>query len=276
MLTSSVFTMLTTLTAVALLEPVARALAPGLVSDALRSTLVLVAAWVVATLPRRSAAATRHAVWAVALTTVAVLPLLSRATPPIDVPVRALPLTAPAVSVAPVRPARRTLARATPAAARGTGEPQSPAGRASQHQADPFAPRAHSNHSGPLASDGRGLDVGNDLPGHTVSRRNRAGVASGHRCGAGERGRSWVMLARDVARALGIRRPVTLLMTGVPTIPVTWGIIYPVVLLPVEAADWSPARRRAVLLHQLAHVARFDAATQLLGQLVLAAMWCNR
>ena len=113
MLTSSAITLLTTSTTAGSLERVARALAPGLASYALRSTLVLALAWIVAMLLRRSTAAARHAVWAVALTTVAVLPLLSRAAPPIDVPVRALPSIAPAVSVAPARPVRGTLAPAS-------------------------------------------------------------------------------------------------------------------------------------------------------------------
>src|SRR5262249_14425472 len=85
----------------------------------------------------------------------------------------------------------------------------------------------------------------------------------------------WVMLARDVARELRIRRPITLLMTRRPTVPVTWGVVYPVVLLPDDAGNWSPARRRIVLLHELAHVARFDAAMHLVGQFVLAANWFN-
>lgn len=274
MLTSSAVTLLTISTTVGSLEPVARALVPALVSYALRSTLVLAAAWIVAVLLRGSAAATRHAVWAVAITTVAVLPLLSRAAPPIDIPVRALPSTTPAVPVAPARPVRRTLA---PASARAS------AALASHRVTTTLLPdlRHVSSHPEPIPTtpDLSLLIVAAWMLGTiclvirfvvgTMVVWQRALMAES----VSET--EWVMLARGVARELGIRRPVTLLMTRVRTIPVTWGVIYPVVLLPVQAADWSPGRRRAVLLHELAHVARFDAATQLLGRLVLAATWFN-
>jgi hypothetical protein len=84
---------------------------------------------------------------------------------------------------------------------------------------------------------------------------------------------AWVMLVQRIARELGIRRPVTLLIGRTGTVPVTWGVVYPVVLLPADADGWSEERRRAVLLHELAHVERFDALTHVLGQLALALFW---
>jgi hypothetical protein len=47
-----------------------------------------------------------------------------------------------------------------------------------------------------------------------------------------------------------------------------------VLLLPVDAHEWAPDVRRAVLLHELAHVARRDALGQLLGRMACAVYWC--
>ena len=55
----------------------------------------------------------------------------------------------------------------------------------------------------------------------------------------------------DAARAaLGVRRSVALLTRDDPTTPMTWGVLRPTVLLPSDAADWPAERQRAVLLHE--------------------------
>ena len=56
-------------------------------------------------------------------------------------------------------------------------------------------------------------------------------------------------------------------------VPVTWGVVYPAVLLPPDAGDWPEARRRFVLVHEMAHVKRFDALTQLVAQITIALLW---
>jgi hypothetical protein len=57
--------------------------------------------------------------------------------------------------------------------------------------------------------------------------------------------------------------------------PMTWGIWRTRILLPDESAQWSAEQRRAVLLHELAHVRRRDCLTQLIAQLGCAIYWFN-
>jgi beta-lactamase regulating signal transducer with metallopeptidase domain len=83
----------------------------------------------------------------------------------------------------------------------------------------------------------------------------------------------WLSLAQRLANRLGVTRPLTLLRGERLAVPVTWGIVYPAVLLPHDADSWSEERRRFVLVHEMAHVKRFDALTQLLAQISLAIFW---
>lgn len=79
--------------------------------------------------------------------------------------------------------------------------------------------------------------------------------------------------ASALAITLGVRRPVVVRTApGLPT-PMTWGVRRPLVLVPADAAQWTDERRRVVFLHELAHVARYDAFTQTLAFAGCAALW---
>jgi beta-lactamase regulating signal transducer with metallopeptidase domain len=55
--------------------------------------------------------------------------------------------------------------------------------------------------------------------------------------------------------------------------PLVVGILRPVVLLPPHARSWSAERRRAVLLHERAHVTRRDGLALLLARVACAVFW---
>jgi TonB family protein len=55
--------------------------------------------------------------------------------------------------------------------------------------------------------------------------------------------------------------------------PMTWGLLHPVVVLPVYAIEWSEAERDMVLRHEQAHIARHDWLWQMLAQLACAMFW---
>ena len=56
-------------------------------------------------------------------------------------------------------------------------------------------------------------------------------------------------------------------------VPVTWGTLYPVILLPGDCDRWSALEREMVLRHEAAHIQRRDWLSQLLGQLVAILYW---
>jgi beta-lactamase regulating signal transducer with metallopeptidase domain len=85
----------------------------------------------------------------------------------------------------------------------------------------------------------------------------------------------WALLLRQARDTLRLRRPVSLWQSVDNSMPLTWGWWRPVVLLPAEAEQWPAQRRRVVLLHELAHVKRWDCLTQTIAQIVRALYWIN-
>jgi beta-lactamase regulating signal transducer with metallopeptidase domain len=86
---------------------------------------------------------------------------------------------------------------------------------------------------------------------------------------------SWCDMLDTLRQQLDLRPDVRLLRTPLRTMPMTWGIWRTRILLPDESADWPAEQRRAVLLHELAHVRRRDCLTQFIAQLGCAIYWFN-
>jgi beta-lactamase regulating signal transducer with metallopeptidase domain len=86
---------------------------------------------------------------------------------------------------------------------------------------------------------------------------------------------AWILLSSEACERLRLNRPVRLLQSVGNAMPLTWGWWRPVVLLPAEAAQWTADRRRVVLLHELAHVKRWDCLTQTVARAVCALYWLN-
>lgn len=83
----------------------------------------------------------------------------------------------------------------------------------------------------------------------------------------------WNELFAECARDLNVTGPVQLRRHAGVVTPLAWGILRPVILLPDAARNWTPEARRAVLLHELAHVRRRDCLVQLVGRIAFAAFW---
>lgn len=57
--------------------------------------------------------------------------------------------------------------------------------------------------------------------------------------------------------------------------PCTWGVLRPVLLLPTCGDAWSESSRHAALMHELAHIERRDALSNLIARLACALYWYN-
>ncbi|HTM50775.1 MAG TPA: M56 family metallopeptidase [Bryobacteraceae bacterium] len=88
-------------------------------------------------------------------------------------------------------------------------------------------------------------------------------------------GRVWLLTNRSAPMPLACfpDTRARLLDAGPGMMPMTWGWLRPVVLLPSEAAAWPPDRLRAVLAHELAHVDRRDWVTLTLAEVATAFYW---
>jgi beta-lactamase regulating signal transducer with metallopeptidase domain len=68
-------------------------------------------------------------------------------------------------------------------------------------------------------------------------------------------------------------RQVRVVETDAAGVPMTWGFIRPVLLLPRGAGQWPAGRLRLVLLHELAHIERHDWLAQVLAEAACALYW---
>ncbi|MDF1505081.1 M56 family metallopeptidase, partial [Roseisolibacter sp. H3M3-2] len=255
---------------------------PALADATLKGTLLLAVAGAVTTWGmRRAAAATRHLVWSAAVVAVLALPLLGRVVPAWRAEVVPPALTRAAAALrdpAPaVPPAAAPVAPPTPAVSELAASELAASDLAVSDLAVPDL--AVSDVAPPTTPPWLLVAFAVWAAGVLVVLLRLAlgtfGLARLVRRARPADDPAWVMPLQRLARDLGIRRPVSLYVARTGTVPVTWGVVYPVVLLPADAAEWSEERRRAVLLHELAHVERLDALTQVLAQLATALFWFN-
>lgn len=247
------------------LNPVASAF----VDAALRGALVLLAALVITQLMRRCTAAARHLVWVGAIAIQLVLPVFVAWGPRWRV---AVPDQVASVLPVDLQENPRAATDVVNVDARPLAPIVSPPSAAARHGDAPAVSDA------PRIS-GKSLLVALWIAGATfILARLAVGttiVASLAREGNRVDDGNWLSLAQKLSANLQIDRPLTLLRGNRVGVPITWGIVYPVVLLPDDADTWPEDRRRFVLVHEMAHVKRLDALTQLAGQLTLALFWFN-
>jgi beta-lactamase regulating signal transducer with metallopeptidase domain len=212
---------------------------------------------------RRTSAAARHLLWTVASVGLLLLPIASQVAPQwtLTIPQSGPVEPSTAVTMRALEPARPTTATTTSASLTSTPERRPESGPASG--------------PGPISWWNVALRVyGLGVVGvllflmlqHGRTRRLAQRAASVDDAG-------WRQLLAEGADRIGVRRPVRLLRAREMTVPMTFGTRRPSIVLPAIADTWTDDRRRAVLRHELAHVARYDCLTQTLAVAACAIYW---
>ena len=259
-----------------------------LIEVAFKGVAVLALAGVATLLMWRCAAAARHLVWLLALVGLLVLPLLGLALPGWQILPRWIdPLAGRVVSssggmqgVLPEQPSlplpTESGAAFPPKAIQSTGapSPSAPAPRVSG--AESGATESLQKESAPVLGT---WILGVWAAGVALALASLClGLLSLRRVGRRARwvtDGSWIRLLEQLSTQLDVERSVQLVCSRRRCMPMTWGIFRPKLLLPEAALEWSADRRRAALLHELAHVKRQDYLSQLITQVVCALYWFN-
>ena len=240
---------------------------------AVRALVLLSIASAAAFVLRRRTASLRALVWTVALGALLLLPLATLVTPAWRVAVLPAPASPPP---APSSTLQRDLAAMREPGAQPVDPSLAMAVAAARPLASAIAPPSAALATAPRDLAPRGLAVLFAL----VSLALIARIAVSHArmarlvAGAPAAGGDWAALAAETARDMGIARAVPVRLSPAIAVPAVVGVFRPALLVPAEAADWPIEMRRAVVLHELAHVARRDAAAQLVCQVACALYWC--
>jgi len=85
---------------------------------------------------------------------------------------------------------------------------------------------------------------------------------------------AWMREILDLSNTFKISRSVRLLEChSTLAMPLTCGLLRPIIILPAGAAQWPEDRRRIVLSHELAHIARHDWFLQICAELARSLYW---
>lgn len=225
----------------------------ALVNASLKGLLIFATAVLAARLLGRASAAKRHAIWLLALAGLGAFPLLSHIVPAWQPHWLSI-----------------SLARFAPAAPSGALRPGAVAGAGSFLHG--FAVRV-------LQFDwlGAGAMLWLLLAAFLLIRFGRSYLRL---AGVLRRAKpiddaGWQTLLGELCARMGIRRAVRLLMSAEIETPISAGALRPAVLLPPDFGEWPEERRQGVLLHELAHVRRFDAPLQIAAHVLCIVYWFN-
>jgi TonB family protein len=215
-----------------------------------KATVLLTVAWIVTMVSRNQSAALRHRVWAAGILSSLALPVLTM-----------------------VLPAWHSAALVGASGMWGTH----PAGTMTNLENLP-AMIVNASAASPLSGMWAAIVVAIWMFGFlVVALRLSAGLAQlawMSRQARPQLHEGWLRCVAELCDSYRISREVRVLQCVNPVaMPLTWGILKPVVLLPGKAQEWPPSRVRMVLSHELSHVARHDWMLQIAAELARGFYW---
>lgn len=267
-----------------------------LIDVALKGALLLGLGTIITALMRRRSAAARHAVWACALAGTLAVPVVSAVLPAWNVAIPETLVSSETAAPEPVVPVPRSpslnailhstttgkrvstqpvLARSAAAVTAAATIPVSERHVVSSQPAQPRSWWQQLRSHAPLTEmvllvwlTGMVLAAARFLVGSLRARRvlSNACVLTDDR---------WASLFRRTKAQMRLHRHVVLLRSESVTTPAAWGVFHPVVIMTVAADQWSDEQRRTVLLHEFAHVERWDCLTHAVAEIACAVHWFN-
>jgi beta-lactamase regulating signal transducer with metallopeptidase domain len=254
---------------------------PWLGGTVARTSALLIVAILALVALRRASAAVRHLALTLTLGSVLTQPFLSVVLPSVAVHLPAVFPAAPRPEMGPAVDAAAMPRRTTPHAT-----PDDPARAETEQPPAPAAPATPITEPLPSAAShrfdtrdgaaialvfwisGAALILGRTMYRHIALSR--------WACRSTRITEGTLRMAADQAvHAMGVQRALDLRLGAPEDPPMTWGWRRPVLLVPTTATAWPPERVRAVLLHEAAHVSRWDWPIAIVARIACALHWPN-
>jgi beta-lactamase regulating signal transducer with metallopeptidase domain len=211
-------------------------------------TLLLALAWAATAILRQSSAALRHRIWAIVIATALLLPIVSVAIPAWHL--------IPTAAKTPNAQVTVIIKTDLPASA--------------------LAPAAAGS-DWDIGALWRALLIVWIVGAAFFFLRLTIGLLRLTRMAAySRRAPSWpsAQIVADLRQQFALRRKVRVLESpDAATMPMTWGLVRPRIILPASASEWDSDRQRIVLSHEFAHIARCDWPFQICGEALRACFW---
>jgi beta-lactamase regulating signal transducer with metallopeptidase domain len=250
-----------------------------------KSAVLLAAAGALGLAIRRSSAAARHLVWSLAMAGSLALPVVALSMPswswpilPTEVSVLSLPVAPTPIHIVPpgtlVQEFTAEADRDRPKTSREDPKKITRSAPAPGIVDTPTSPAASKNAARPPVGWLVIVWATGVMWILAIPLVGRLALLPIVRSAGSSDARVWRDLAHQLAGQLGLRR-VRFLRSDRAVMPMTWGLLRPVILLPGEADGWPRDRLHDVLLHELAHVRRLDCLTQVIAQVSCALYWFN-
>lgn len=249
---------------------------------AIKAAFILALAPLVTLSWRRASAASRHLVWTLALAASLAVPALSAAIAKLDAPRieitawREQPASSPATAALPAEASPAAEMNAAPEVVHPRRGPDESPAVQELVSSGTESPILDASRTPPF--DWRSALVPLWLAGAVLAliplmiAQVRVRSIARNSIPAGKRWTDLVAATPSISRFAG---RVRMLESPGASMPMTWGVLRPTLLVPGRAEKWADWQRRDILLHELAHVERRDCLTQLVAHVACAVYWFN-